>query len=260
MVQLLLKTTLILYLLAFVGYIFTNASRKFNLKPSLRIVLFTAVLFQTVALGIRWYEAGHPPFRTLYESILSITWFLGISSIVFEVSVSDSRPLPFSLLLILIGLFYGEFMTSAEMAPLPPALQTYWFNIHVPTMLLSYAFFALSISYDIGSRIFPKKKAKKDYAYRLNLLGLPILGIGIMLGSAWANESWGAYWRWDPKEVWALITFLGYMAYLHVSMNPDWKRKFSFALNILGFIFVLFTYIGVNFITRIFSVESLHTF
>ncbi len=260
MEQFLLKTTLILYFLGFVGYIFTNASKEVNLRIFLRVILTIAVLLQAVALAIRWYEAGHPPYRTLFESIVTITWFLGASSLLFDLITSDSRPMPFSLLLILIGLFYGEFMTSTEMAPLSPALQTYWFNIHVPVMLLSYAIFALSLSYDLGSRMFPYRKPSKDYAYRLNLLGLPILGIGIMLGSAWANEAWGTYWGWDPKEVWALITFMGYMAYLHVSMNPDWKKKLSFPLNILGFIFVLLTYIGVNYITKIFSVESLHTF
>ncbi len=261
METLVLRLAFVLYLFAFVFYTL-HALRKAEARIAGRVVLFFAVLLQLAALAIRWVQSGHPPYRTLYESLVTLTWFIGLVLLVFELKTRDVRPLPVALFLNLIALYFTEFVVSPEMAPLSPALQSYWFFIHVPTMLLSYAFFTLAFSADLGQRIFPGSdpSGEANHARAAILIGLPILGTGIMMGSAWANEAWGRYWAWDPKEVWSLITFLGYMMYLHISIHPDLRKRWAFPMNAVAYLFVLLTYIGVNYITKIFSVESLHTF
>ncbi len=262
METLVLRLAFVFYLFAF-GLYTLHALRKANVQVAGRVMLTFAVLLQIVALAVRWVNAGHPPYRTLYESLVTLTWFIGLVLLGFELRTRDPRPLPVALLINLIALYFAEFVASPEMAPLSPALQSFWFFIHVPTVLLSYAFFLLAFSADLGQRIFPtltSTAGEKNYARAAALIGLPILGTGIMMGSTWANEAWGRYWAWDPKEVWSLITFLGYVMYLHISIHPDWRKKWAFPMNVLAFLFVLLTYIGVNYITRIFSVGSLHTF
>lgn len=249
------RVMIILFLLSFFYYLWDFWKRRTSWAPY--VFLLFAFIFHTILLIHRCIDTGHPPYRTLFESVLTVTWFLTLTQLIYIVLTKSIRPIPVSLLITIIGVYFAEFIMTKDKSPLSPALQSLWFNIHVPTMLFSYSVLALAISEDIMWRI---RKEGNNNSRKLVLIGFPILGIGIMLGSVWAESAWGRYWGWDAKEVWSLITFLGYLSYIHVNFVPEWKKKFEFPLHLLSFLFLLITYFGVNYIVRIFSVESLHTF
>lgn len=163
--------------------------------------------------------------------------------------------------------------------PLVPALQSYWLKIHVTLMLLSYAALFLSfvaaviyLFFHYRDQFFSPKavgaaaaitakapistlEMLDELTYRLILLGFPLLALGIITGGLWANHAWGTYWSWDPKETWALITWLVYAAYLHARITKDWRGAKAAWFAVFGFASVLVTYLGVNYLA-----QGLHTY
>ena len=175
-----------------------------------------------------------------------------------------------------------------EASPLVPALRSNWLMMHVTIIMISYATLMigslLSMLFLIIAREnsnFPKNNAKKtkDHLYNINKnslifqenkhktkitllesidnlsyrtigLGFPLLTIGIIAGAVWANEAWGSYWSWDPKETWALITWLIFASYLHSRLTKSWKGKKPAILASFGFLIVWICYLGVNFLGK----------
>jgi cytochrome c-type biogenesis protein CcsB len=141
--------------------------------------------------------------------------------------------------------------------PLVPVLaHTYWLSVHVMTVMLSYSAFALAMVLGhamLFFEVFQRDKidplsALSRLLYKTLQVGLLFLAAGIIFGAIWANESWGRYWGWDPKETWSLITFFVYLAIIHARF-AGWLRDFGIAASaILGFLAVVMTYYGVNFI------------
>jgi cytochrome c-type biogenesis protein CcsB len=140
-------------------------------------------------------------------------------------------------------------------------LQSNWLTAHVITCFLGYAAFALAFSlsllYLLKSRggegaggfletRLPSSSLLDDYSYRLIAVGFPMLTLGIITGAAWANEAWGSYWSWDPKETWSLIIWLIYAAYLHARLARGWQGRRAAWLSVFGFAATLFCYLGVN--------------
>lgn len=192
------------------------------------------------------------------------------------------------LVLILIGgasLLPENFKGAA---PLMPALQSYWIKVHVLFMLFSYAAFTMSFAAAMAYFFFAWKSKKEqpimatgggaavmaggpgggtsasgdekgpyadqlaffdELTYRLILMGFPLLMIGIITGAMWANGAWGTYWSWDPKETWSLITWFVYAAYLHARLTYDWSGQKAASLAALGFVSMIVTYIGVNYLS-----------
>ena len=146
-----------------------------------------------------------------------------------------------------------------------PALQSDWLLYHVITSFVSYGAFAVSFGVSVlylfkanaeksglkeGSILgmFPDSKVLDEVNYKAIAVGFPLLSLGIITGAAWANYAWGTYWSWDPKETWSLITWFIYAAYLHARLTRGWQGKRAAILSIIGFLFVIFTYFGVNFL------------
>lgn len=166
---------------------------------------------------------------------------------------------------------WGEFWTLAnsarELPKLQPALQSYWMAIHVPVMFSSYAAFAnafgIGIAYLIQEKqIKSKKPSELSYRlppledldrliYRIIFTAFPFLTLGIMLGARWAYDAWGRYWGWDAKETWALITWLVYLIYLHMRLVAGWRGRRTAYLSLAGFVVVIFTYVGVNYLSEL---------
>ena len=99
-----------------------------------------------------------------------------------------------------------------------------------------------------------------ETAYRLVLFGFPLLTFGIISGAAWADEAWGRFWSWDPKETWSLITWTVFALYLHAMVMPAWRGKPASIFNILGFICMIMTFVGVNWLAKLLGIESLHLY
>jgi cytochrome c-type biogenesis protein CcsB len=246
-------------------------------KPKLNITKLTKVIFvvsigafvvHTFGLGLRWYVAGHAPWSNAYESMIYIAWATALSGVIF----ARISALTLSLTSILAGitLFVAHLSwMDPQITTLVPVLKSYWLNIHVSVITASYGFLALCAILGFVSLLFFALKSKnpknaKQRAFnevlerniiestRINemsmIFGLFLLTLGNFLGGVWANESWGRYWGWDPKETWALISILVYAIIVHFKYIPKLKSKFTFAAaSLVGFYSILMTYFGVNF-------------
>ena len=230
------------------------------------VIASNVLLF--LLLGFRWLNSGYFPLSNLYESLLFLDWCLLFILIVIEIKsktkLIGAIMLPITLLVISFGsLILPEPMQSA--APLVPALQSNWLMMHVSMMMLSYStlilgsllsilFLVLTNTKKFNSFNNEKTSQKQllesidNWSYRTIGLGFPFLTIGIIAGAVWANEAWGSYWSWDPKETWALITWLVFAAYIHARLTQGWIGKKAAILGSVGFIVVWICYLGVNFL------------
>ena len=230
------------------------------------IIASNVLLF--LLLGFRWLNSGYFPLSNLYESLLFLDWCLLFILIVIEIKsktkLIGAIMLPITLLVIsFASLILPEPMQSA--APLVPALQSNWLMMHVSMMMLSYStlilgsllsilFLVLTNTKKFNSFNNEKTSQKQllesidNWSYRTIGLGFPFLTIGIIAGAVWANEAWGSYWSWDPKETWALITWLVFAAYIHARLTQGWIGKKAAILGSVGFIVVWICYLGVNFL------------
>jgi len=142
----------------------------------------------------------------------------------------------------------------------------------VVVAFLAYAVFVVSFAVELSQLLWARwftargrlfglpQEGFYRYAHRLVLFGFPMLSFAIFPGAAWAEEAWGRYWSWDPKEVWSLITWTVYAMYLHSKAVPAWRRNLSPALNILGFVCMVMTFLGVNWLAKLLGIPSLHAY
>jgi cytochrome c-type biogenesis protein CcsB len=238
---------------------------KLGRAASLAAWLFWAM--QTGGFAVRWAESyklgiGHAPLSNLYESMVFFSWSIVLLHLLFEMRYRT--PITGSVVM-LFGFGAMAYATMApnvsdQIQPLVPALQSDWLLAHVVTCFLGYAAFAVSCGVSIlymarmhrpdggGISYLPSLSALDDLIYKSIAVGFPLLTAGIITGAAWAHNAWGAYWSWDPKETWSLITWLIYAAFLHARFTRGWQGKKAALLSIFGFIAVIFTYLGVNLI------------
>ena len=242
-------------------------------KPSLNIRLITKIFFwitvlaftvHTAGLGMRWFITEHAPWSNGYESMIYIAWAIILSGLIF----SRQAVIALALTNILAGvtLFVAHLSwMDPQMTTLVPVLKSYWLNIHVSIITSSYGFLGLTallgfftlllfIIRKPGSTTKRSKEIDRSIieATRINemsmILGLSLLAVGNFLGGVWANESWGRYWGWDPKETWALVSILVYAAVVHFRFIPKLATPFSFAVaSTLAYSSIIMTYFGVNF-------------
>ncbi|MDR0433667.1 MAG: cytochrome c biogenesis protein CcsA [Gracilibacteraceae bacterium] len=207
------------------------------------------------AVGARAARAGAAPLTNSYEFILlfalvSVFLFLALAG--REKSLLPAGSILFSLVALLflfVFLFSRGQITAA--APLPPALRSLWLVSHVLTAALAYGCFLAAAAFALLR--LSRGAAKEDSAfgrrlYRIVFFGFAALSVSIALGAVWAEQAWGSYWTWDPKETWALITWIVYAIYLHLSRRRAWTEQTSCLAVCLGFLLVLFTFFGVNFL------------
>ncbi len=250
--------TLLLILLIIM--VITGKGRPGWPVKSIALVLFAGFLLHTFGLGLRWYISGHSPMSNGYESMLFISWVTLLAGFIF------SRRSPFTLpatgLLASFALLVAHMsFMDPEITNLVPVLKSYWLTLHVSVITGSYGFFGLGALLALinmvlmilatgrnRERISGNIDALTVICYKTLTLGLYFLTAGTFLGAIWANESWGRYWGWDPKETWSLITIIVYTLVIHSRMIPGMKEIFTFnLLALFAFFSVLMTYFGVNY-------------
>jgi cytochrome c-type biogenesis protein CcsB len=228
-----------------------------------KISLFVIILLfaiETAGMGIRWYISGHAPWSNGYESMVFISWATCLAGLLF----SRRSEITLSLTTLLAGLALlvaGFSWMNPEITPLVPVLKSYWLIVHVAVITSSYGFLGVGALLGLLNLILIISRTKRN-AKNVNLtikelvnviditllIGLILLTLGSFLGGVWANESWGRYWGWDPKETWALVTVLVYTFISHMHKIPGFKGEFALsAASLLGFSSVLMTYFGVNY-------------
>ena len=243
----------------FAAFLFlTFFKRKKPLYPAGFFLLGGAILCHTAGIIFRVLILSRPPVSNMYESMIFMNWALIVFALVFSVVKRNPVPLVVGSLVSGFIMIYGNLLPlDSSLDVLVPVLRSnYWLTIHVMTVVSSYGAFGLAMG--LGHRhlfnhVFGKfsKSAEEESAhliFKVIQLGTLLIGIGTVLGGVWANESWGRFWGWDPKETWALITFLGYLIAVHLRYAKK-ISDFGLALfSVLGFLLVLMTWYGVNFV------------
>lgn len=217
------------------------------------------VLAHSFGLILRWYVAGHAPWSDAYESMLYIAWASGIAGVVFFRRYILALCASSFLSGISLFVAHAGFM-NPQITNLVPVLKSYWLNIHVSVITAGYGFLGLCFMLGVFSLVLfllrSERRANIDKAIfsvgAINemsmILGILFLTIGNFLGAVWANESWGRYWGWDPKETWALISIGIYAIVLHLRFMGFANMPFVFAsASVLAFYSILMTYFGVNY-------------
>ncbi len=238
-----------------------NANKIFKwLALSVSFLIVFIFVYHGIGLGFRWYISGHEPWSNGYEAVIFISWITTLAGIIF--SRKNPVVLAGTAILASMMIFVTEMnLLDPEITPLQPVLKSYWLMIHVAVITSSYGFLGLAAILGlINLNLYIFKNQKNSQLVQLNIneltyvsemtmtIGLFMLTIGTFLGGIWANESWGRYWGWDPKETWALVSVLVYAVILHLRFIPALSGKFVFNLvSLWGYSAILFTFFGVNF-------------
>jgi cytochrome c-type biogenesis protein CcsB len=224
------------------------------------IIIGILFAIQTLALIARWYISGHAPWSDAYESIIYIAWATMFFGLAFDRKSKLTVASAAFVTAMILAAAYANWIDPA-IGNLQPVLNSYWLMIHVAVIVASYGPFALGMILGFVSLVLifftnAKNKEKMElnikeitYINEMALtIGLVMLTIGNFLGGQWANESWGRYWGWDPKETWALISIMVYAFVIHARFVPALRGLWIFNLmSMFAFVSILFTYYGVNF-------------
>lgn len=258
------KLTLVYIILGFVMLISSFVSlfkpKIFNKKIVFMFFLLISFAFiaHTFGMIFRWMISGHAPWSNTYESMLYISWSAVFAGVVFF----RKSFLALSASIIMAGIFmFTAHLTGIDpkITNLVPVLKSYWLTIHVSVLTASYGFFGLSSILGFMTLIMIIIRKNRDYLEEkikeisiINemslIIGLTALVIGNFMGGIWANESWGRYWGWDPKETWSYVSIIVYAFVLHLRFVKKFNNPFVFAsASFLAFSTVLMTYFGVNF-------------
>lgn len=249
----------IMLILLFTGIL--NPKYKFKKFIKVGIVLIAiGFIFHTLALASRWYVSGHAPMSNGFESMIFISWATVLAGLFFmkksHITVATTAILA-SLTLMVANMSWMD----PEITNLVPVLKSYWLTIHVSVITASYSFLAIGALLgflNLVLMIFKNPNNQKRIETTIKeltninemnlIIGGYLLTIGTFLGAVWANESWGRYWGWDPKETWALVTVVVYAFIVHMRLTHGLKGTYAFNFGaLISFSSVLMTYFGVNY-------------
>lgn len=258
---LLFKITLLLYFVSTVLYLIDVIARREQAGKAARWLLVGGFAVHCATLVSRYLEAGYTPVANLHESLSFFAWSVVGIFLLFDMRYRMTVLGAFSCPLALVLMIAGSTAPKA-VKELNPALDSWWFPVHVTLAFSGNAVFTVAfvagVMYLLQERMLKSKKFSALY-YRLPSLetldsinykcltfGFPLMTMAIISGAIWANSAWGGYWRWDPKETWALITWFLYAALLHGRLTVGWRGRRAAIFAILGFLCLLFTFLGVN--------------
>lgn len=234
-------------------------------------IFYAAFASCTVMIAAHWIEAGRPPFKTMYESLLLFAWCMALVYLIvdrfYRVAWFGAASGGFACLLYVYALYKADI----EVGTLPAALQSVWFVPHVVVYFIGYGalFFAvvaaaihlakpeatLTLETPGGTA---KVMSYAGFMHLAILLGFVMLTAGLLLGAVWAKAAWGDYWSWDPKENWALISWLIFVIYLHVRRTRAYGDRLGAWMTVVGFSAIVFTYLGMKLLPA--AASSAHVY
>ena len=257
----LFKLTLVAYAVTTVLYLFSAVVNRKGMDRFGRVALLAAFALHTVTLISRYAEIGYTPVTNLHESLSFFAWALAGTFLIVDWKLRMSVLAATTSTLIMVMMLLGS-LVPMHPQDLNPALDSFWLPIHVALAFLGNAVFTVAfvaaIFYLLQERMLKSKKFSALYYrlpsldtldlinYRCLTFGFPLMTMGIISGAVWAESAWGTYWSWDPKESWALITWFLYAALLHGRLTTGWRGRRAAIFAIIGFVFLLFTFLGVN--------------
>lgn len=254
----LFTAAMVCYLIAMGMYFIFFVMKKEKMGGYAGWVITAGFVLHTLAMIFRGMGAGRLPLTNQYEFATSFAWGICLCFLVFEKKYHFRALGAFVSPVIFLLIGYAA-MQNREVRELMPALRSNWLAIHVSTAIISYGAFGVSFAVSLmflmrgkkGDSEFWKKHVPEAerldlISYRAVSLGFLFLTFVMISGAIWAERAWGSYWSWDPKETWSLVTWIIYAVYLHLRLSKGWKGKQAAVFAVIGFVCVLFTYIGVN--------------
>lgn len=230
------------------------------LEKSVLYIFIAGFIAHSFGLALRWYISGHAPWSDSYESMVYIGWSAGFAGVmVFRKSILSLAAA--AILAAIVMLVAHMSFVNPQITNLVPVLKSYWLSIHVSVITASYGFLGMGALLGFMALLLMVLKNKKN-ALRINeqirhlvaineislIIGLSMLTIGNFFGGIWANESWGRYWGWDPKETWSFVSIIVYALILHLRFIPKLNSVYVFSIaSLLGYSSIMMTYFGVNF-------------
>jgi cytochrome c-type biogenesis protein CcsB len=252
----------LLLILTFISLFGINPLRGWLVK-GLGIAVFAVFLFHAVGIGMRWHIGGFAPFSNSFESMTFMAW----ASVLTGLLLFRRSPITFSLATLFAGIIL--YVTSLgwmnpQITPLVPVLQSPWMVYHVSTIIAAYGLFGIGFFLGVFNLLILRKEKLRGLVHELTtinqivlIIGLILMTVGTFIGAVWANESWGRYWGWDPKETWSLITMVVYVIVTHLHLVRKWYSLWLFnLLAVIAFAAVVMTYFGVSF----FNLGGLHVY
>jgi cytochrome c-type biogenesis protein CcsB len=258
---LLFKSTLLVYFVATICYLIGMITRNEKFSRKAKWALIGGFALHCITIKVRWILGGITPVASPHESLSFFAWtVVGIFLLFdlrYKIPTLGAFVSPLALALMILGSTFPNVSPAVN-----PMLDSWWFPVHVTLAFLGYAVFTIAamagVMYLLQERMLKNKKLSGLF-YRLPSLntldsinykcltfGFPLMTMGIISGAIWANSAWGGYWRWDPKETWALITWFLYAALLHGRLTIGWRGRRAAIFAIIGFVCLLFTFFGVN--------------
>lgn len=246
-----------------------KGGRWLRVLASLLILVGFALI--TTQITMRWIEAGRPPFKSLFESLLLFVWCTAVLHMAVECFYRISWFGFLSAGFTFLVMVYAVIKTDAEIVNLPAALQSVWFVPHVVVYFFGYAAIFFAGVAAVLHLWQPDKKlqlrkagggtAEVTYAGFMHLailFGFVLLTAGLVIGAIWAKAAWGDYWVWDPKENWALVSWLLFVIYLHLRFTKGFEERNAAILTIIGFAAIVFTYLGMHLLPT--AEQSAHVY
>lgn len=249
---------IIAYFIATALYFFFFVAKKEKAGTAAFGATCAAFALHSLSLVVRGIHAGRLPFTNQYEFALCFAWGIALCFLIFVRRFQFNALGAFVAPVIFLVISYAA-MQSRDVRDVMPALQSRWLAFHVSCAIISYGAFGVAFGVAMvylfrdkltGSAFaknhVPEVETLDLIIYRACALGFLFLTMCMITGAIWAQRAWGSYWSWDPKETWSLITWIIYAIYLHLRLNRGWKGRRSAIFAVVGFLCVIFTYIGVN--------------
>jgi len=238
---------------------------------------FLGLVALSVGLILRGIESGHWPLASTYEFSLVFVWSIVLVYLLLERVMGTRAGGAFALPIAFLLCTYARFgIPDSAQAPQPllPALRSLWLQLHAGTAAIAYGAFAVACgggvmvlageftsrrrgTWDAG---LPWLQLSDRFTYWAVAFGYPFMSLAILTGAIWAQMAWGRYWGWDVKETWSLIIWLIYTLFLHLRAISGWRGRPVAVLSVVGFVVVLFTFLGVGWLARRVGLESLHVY
>ncbi len=257
------QLTFFTYIAATAGYFVNLITLRREVEKIATCILAGGLCLHTISIILRWTYGRHAPLVSFYDVFSFLAWSLCAAFLLFQaghkLKALGAFVSPVITLFMILSLMHPN-----RILPLPPALQSFWLPVHASISIIAYALltlsFCISIMYLIQEHHIKKKQlgglfkrlpslqVLDTMAEKCLKIGFPLLTLGIITGSIWAEQAWGAYWSWDPKETWSLITWLLYAALLHQRLTVGWRGRKSAYMTIIGYLTLLFTFIGVTYL------------
>ena len=258
----LLWVMLAAYIGAFVLYAFSFWSRNTDIQKLAIKVVYIGLAVNTATVALRMALIHGLPLNNGFEFGLSFVFAIMVAYVIVERKFDLGAV---GMFILPVAMVISIWLVSVDLTiqPVMPALRSYWLAVHVSAAVIAYGAFAVSFAVSVAfllkeraqnnaeSRLqqaLPTLKVLDRISYRCIFVGLPFLTIMLITGSVWAQYAWGSFWSWDPKETWALITWLVYALYLHTRFLKGFQGKKAAWLSVLGFVAVIFTFFGVSYL------------